>query len=239
MHYPREALTERFHDGEPIRVEFSPVTDFSSITCRFQKGCTCRSFCCFLHLRPIPEDLQLRLFGRYKKPCRFPSKSRSPNSNAGSGQDFERENGDVWDTERGNTHEHRPHEESKLATCPSNYSKSALFRNDDTCPAISPTLLLQNLYESPALSAPLGRDGRPSIKLSSYNVQQHFEVFIEDIFNILNVYGKIFFLGVCDNLTDDMVGNVYVRFSNVQNAEDALEDLAGWLYKGKPISVKF
>lgn len=54
-------------------------------------------------------------------------------------------------------------------------------RHGDRCsrlhnrPTISPTLLLQNLYQNPVLNAPLGPDGLP-LPVDPKKVQEFFEV---------------------------------------------------------------
>jgi splicing factor U2AF 35 kDa subunit len=42
-------------------------------------------------------------------------------------------------------------------------------------PTISPTMLLQNMYQNPVINAPLGPDGYP-IKVDERKAQQEFEV---------------------------------------------------------------
>ncbi|KAK7853704.1 splicing factor u2af small subunit b [Quercus suber] len=70
-------------------------------------------------------------------------------------------------------------------------------------------------------------------------IQTHFEEFYEDLFEELTKYGEIESLNVCDNLADHMVGNVYVQFREEEHAANALRNLTGRFYAGRPIIVDF
>lgn len=52
-------------------------------------------------------------------------------------------------------------------------------------------------------------------------------------------YGKIDELHVCDNLNDHMLGNVYVKFEDEEDAEKALRGLTGRYYAGRPLVVEY
>ncbi|XP_071957957.1 splicing factor U2AF 26 kDa subunit-like [Antedon mediterranea] len=73
-------LNNRWFNGQPIRAELSPVTDFREACCRqYEMGeCTRGGFCNFMHLKPISRDLRRELYGRRrKKPKKSQSRSRS------------------------------------------------------------------------------------------------------------------------------------------------------------------
>eukprot|EP00884_Botryococcus_braunii_P012973 jgi/Botrbrau1/21677/Bobra.43_1s0074.1 len=133
--------------------------------------------------------------------------------------------------------------EKDRVNCPF-YFKIGACRHGDRCsrlhnrPTISPTLLLPNMYQNPALNAPPGPDGLP-IAIDPRKSQEHFEDFYEDIFEELDKYGEIENLNVCDNLADHMVGSVYVKFRDENCAARALQGLAGRFYHGRPILVEF
>ncbi|KAF5183574.1 Metacaspase-1 [Thalictrum thalictroides] len=63
--------------------------------------------------------------------------------------------------------------------------------------------------------------------------------FYEDLFEELSKYGEIESLNICDNLADHMVGNVYVQFREEEHAANALQNLTGRFYAGRPIIVDF
>jgi splicing factor U2AF subunit len=88
------------------------------------------------------------------------------------------------------------------------------------------------------LNAPLGPDGLP-VPVDPKRVQEFFEDFYEDIFLELAKYGEVEYLNVCDNLADHMVGNVYAKFRDEEEAARALQGMQGRYYAGKPIVVEF
>ncbi|KAK1309640.1 Splicing factor U2af small subunit B [Acorus calamus] len=132
--------------------------------------------------------------------------------------------------------------EKDRVNCPF-YFKIGACRHGDRCsrlhtrPTISPTLLLSNMYQRPDMITP-GVDpaGQP---LDPRKIQQHFEDFYEDLFEELTKYGEIESLNICDNLADHMVGNVYVQFREEEHAAQALQNLSGRFYAGRPIIVDF
>ncbi|XP_019101854.1 PREDICTED: splicing factor U2af small subunit B-like [Camelina sativa] len=66
-----------------------------------------------------------------------------------------------------------------------------------------------------------------------------FKEFYEDLFEELNKYGEIESLNICDNISDHLVGNVYVQFREEEQAGKALRNLQGRFYAGRPIIVDF
>ncbi|GLT61247.1 hypothetical protein SLA2020_339690 [Shorea laevis] len=132
--------------------------------------------------------------------------------------------------------------EKDRVNCPF-YFKIGACRHGDRCsrlhtkPSISPTLLLSNMYQRPDMITPgVDAQGQP---IDPRTIQSHFEEFYEDLFEELNKYGEIESLNVCDNLADHMVGNVYVQFREEEHAANALRNLTGRFYAGRPIIVDF
>ncbi|KAI3965933.1 hypothetical protein MKX01_010890 [Papaver californicum] len=107
--------------------------------------------------------------------------------------------------------------EKDRVNCPF-YFKTSACRHGDRCsrlharPSISPIILLSNMYQRPDM---ITQDPR--------HIQQHFDNF---------------FL-ISDNLADHMVGNVYVQFRKEEHAANALKNLTGRFYAGRPIIVDF
>jgi hypothetical protein len=52
------------------------------------------------------------------------------------------------------------------------------------------------------------------------------------VFLELSNYGELEVMHVCDNVGDHMIGNVYAKFRNEQDAERALKALQGRFYGG-------
>ncbi|CAK9320142.1 unnamed protein product [Citrullus colocynthis] len=132
--------------------------------------------------------------------------------------------------------------EKDRVNCPF-YFKIGACRHGDRCsrlhtkPSISPTLLLSNMYQRPDMITP-GVDPQGQA-LDPRKVQDHFEDFYEDLFEELSKYGDLESLNICDNLADHMVGNVYVQFREEEQAANALHNLNGRFYAGRPIIVDF
>ncbi|KAK9723872.1 hypothetical protein RND81_05G031300 [Saponaria officinalis] len=132
--------------------------------------------------------------------------------------------------------------EKDRVNCPF-YFKIGACRHGDRCarlhtkPSVSPTIVLSNMYQRPDMITPgVDPQGAP---LDPRKVQQHFEDFYEDLFEELNKYGEIECLNICDNLADHMVGNVYVQFREEEHAAEAVRNLTGRYYAGRPIIVDF
>ncbi|XP_062171457.1 splicing factor U2af small subunit B-like [Alnus glutinosa] len=132
--------------------------------------------------------------------------------------------------------------EKDRVNCPF-YFKIGACRHGDRCsrlhtkPSISPTLLLSNMYQRPDMITP-GVDAQGHT-IDPRTIQRHFEEFYEDLFEELSKYGEMESLNVCDNLADHMVGNVYVQFREEEHAANALRNLTGRFYAGRPIIVDF
>ncbi|KAI3900181.1 hypothetical protein MKX01_021099, partial [Papaver californicum] len=123
--------------------------------------------------------------------------------------------------------------EKDRVNCPF-YFKTGVCRHGDRClrihtrPSISSTILLFNMYQRPDM---ITQDPR--------HIQQHFDDYCEDIFKKLSKHGEIESINICDNLADHMVGNVYVQFRKEEHAANALKNLIGRFYAGRPIIVDF
>ncbi|GMH09901.1 hypothetical protein Nepgr_011742 [Nepenthes gracilis] len=132
--------------------------------------------------------------------------------------------------------------EKDRVNCPF-YFKIGACRHGDRCsrlhtkPSISPTLVLANMYQRPDMITPgVDPQGQP---LDPRKIQEHFEDFYEDLFEELSKYGEVESLNICDNLADHMVGNVYVQYREEEHAANALRNLSGRFYAGRPIIVDF
>ncbi|KAI4374289.1 hypothetical protein MLD38_012300 [Melastoma candidum] len=134
--------------------------------------------------------------------------------------------------------------EKDRVNCPF-YFKIGACRHGDRCsrlhtkPTISPTLVLSNMYQRPDMLTPGVDPSAQNSNLDPRKVQDHFEDFYEDLFEELSKYGDIENLNICDNIADHMVGNVYVQFREEEHAANALQNLTGRFYAGRPIIVDF
>ncbi|XP_004494140.1 splicing factor U2af small subunit B-like [Cicer arietinum] len=143
--------------------------------------------------------------------------------------------------------------EKDRVNCPF-YFKIGACRHGDRCsrlhtkPTISPTLVLSNMYQRPDMNLnfinPTPNQPQPPQppqpeSLDPDKLQEHFDDFYEDLFEELSKYGQIQSLNICDNLADHMVGNVYVQYKEEDHAANALMNLTGRFYSGRPIIVDF
>jgi len=134
--------------------------------------------------------------------------------------------------------------EKDRVNCPF-YFKIGACRHGERCsrlhnkPTVSQTLLLINMYQSPEQARLLGGNTQGAHSTEPQDVQEHYEDFCHDIFEELAIHGEIEELNVCDNLADHMVGNVYVKFADEDDAMKAKQSLDGRYYMGRPIKCEF
>jgi len=88
-------------------------------------------------------------------------------------------------------------------------------------------VLLPNMYHNPSHD--------PTCTFNPAQLQQHFDLFYEDVFVELVKYGGIEEMNVCDNVGDHLVGNVYVRYSMEEEAAVAVDELNKRFYAGRPL----
>lgn len=70
-------------------------------------------------------------------------------------------------------------------------------------------------------------------------IRKHFEEFFEDVFSEMMNFGEIQEMCVAGNLGDHLIGNTYIQFHREEDAEKALQALAGRFYAGRPLMVEF
>jgi len=123
------------------------------------------------------------------------------------------------------------------------YFKVGACRHGDSCsrqhnkPPFSQTLILPNLWSNPVLALTVLNIDVMSVDPS--DVQQAYDDFYFEMFEKFTSYGKIDELQICENHCEHMSGNVYVKFSDEEEAATALEDLKGKFYDGKLLRVEF
>merc|ERR1719384_1488573 len=93
-------------------------------------------------------------------------------------------------------------------------------------PNFSQTLLLSHLYLPPPNES---RD----------DPREHYEDFYEECLEECIKFGDVEELMVCDNLGDHMIGNVYVKYCDEDDAEKALVVLSGRFYAGRLVPAEY
>lgn len=66
-----------------------------------------------------------------------------------------------------------------------------------------------------------------------------FLTFYEDMYEELSKFGRLDCLCVCDNLGDHMVGHVYAKFCQEEDAADALQVMNGRYYDKRIMEVEY
>eukprot|EP00285_Hemiselmis_virescens_P018020 CAMPEP_0173382632 /NCGR_PEP_ID=MMETSP1356-20130122/5159_1 /TAXON_ID=77927 ORGANISM="Hemiselmis virescens, Strain PCC157" /NCGR_SAMPLE_ID=MMETSP1356 /ASSEMBLY_ACC=CAM_ASM_000847 /LENGTH=201 /DNA_ID=CAMNT_0014337079 /DNA_START=83 /DNA_END=684 /DNA_ORIENTATION=+ len=134
--------------------------------------------------------------------------------------------------------------EQDRVNCPF-YFKVGACRHGDRCsrqhnkPLFSQTVLLAHMYQAPN-SATMSQ-GPTSLQSASDDkeAQEHFDDFYEEIYEELDKFGKVDEINVCANLGDHMIGNVYVKYVEEEDAEKALTALNGRFYAGRLIMAEY
>jgi len=134
-------------------------------------------------------------------------------------------------------------EEDKV-NCPF-YFKIGACRHADRCsrlhhrPAFSQCILIKHIYRHP-----IREDAQHCItpeekKAADDAALEDFFCFFEDLYIELGKFGRLEALHVCDNLGDHMIGHVYAKFSDEEEAADALNVMNGRYYDGRKMEVEF
>lgn len=134
-------------------------------------------------------------------------------------------------------------EEDKV-NCPF-YFKIGACRHSDRCsrlhhkPAFSTTILIKHLYRHPVRLAELQQAATGEAVIDKEKAVEDFLQFYEDMFMELSKFGRIDALHVCDNLGDHMIGHIYCKFRDEEDASDALQVMNGRFYDGRRMEVEF
>jgi splicing factor U2AF subunit len=87
------------------------------------------------------------------------------------------------------------------------------------------------MYQNPAATL-LASNTAPT-PADTQKWEEEFESFYEEVFEELGSYGEVEEMHVCDNLGDHLVGNVYVKYRDEEEAEKCQAALGGRFYAGK------
>ena len=110
------------------------------------------------------------------------------------------------------------------------YFKIGACRHGETCsrkhvkPTFSPTMCMPNLYRNPTHD--------PFNQLTRGQLQEHLDLFYEDIFLEMNKFGEVDEVIICDNIGEHLIGNVYVRFKDEESAMKARNNVNNRFYAG-------
>ena len=72
--------------------------------------------------------------------------------------------------------------------------------------------------------------------LSEDELQREYDEFYEDFFvEMCDKYGPVEEMNVCDNLGEHLIGNIYVKFRNEEDADKAVADLNNRWFGGESL----
>lgn len=78
-----------------------------------------------------------------------------------------------------------------------------------------------------------------AVKLDEQALNDDFDDFYEEVFDEISKIGEIESLNVAGNTTDHMIGCVYVKFNDEEDAQAAIEALTGRYYAGRPLKAEY
>lgn len=132
-------------------------------------------------------------------------------------------------------------EEDKV-NCPF-YFKIGACRHGDKCsrqhhrPPFSETIIVKHMWNNPMCA--VASAGGNLNAIDRKKLLENLDEFYEEIFEECTKFGKVEDVQVCENLGDHMVGNVYLKFYDEEDAEKALVNLHGRYYAGRPLHVEY
>jgi len=135
--------------------------------------------------------------------------------------------------------------EEDRVNCPF-YFKIGACRHGERCsrvhnkPVFSQTVLLPHMYQNP-LAAEMATKGHADIPKGYYDQPQSddFDDFFIEAFEELSKYGEIEEIVVCENLGDHLLGNVYIKYYDEEDANKCLEAVKGRFYGGRQLHCEF
>ena len=140
-----------------------------------------------------------------------------------------------------NTQKH--YDKYKQQTCKF-YNSTGCCRYGEQCknahptPLISRTLLIPHMYQP----LPIGIALAEGMSLSDSQLMEiitHQEQFYMEVFMELCNYGEIVEMRIVDNITDHLIGNVYVLFYGEEDAKRCMEEVRGKKYKERLVVPEY
>lgn len=132
--------------------------------------------------------------------------------------------------------------EEDRVNCPF-YYKIGACRHGDRCsrmhnkPLFSQTILIHHMYQNP-LAHVISNNLDPK-SLNPAAMEAEFEDFFEELYEELCSFGKMDQLNICDNLGEHLLGNIYVKYHDEEDAAAAHKALYGRFFAGRAIICEF
>lgn len=132
--------------------------------------------------------------------------------------------------------------EEDRVNCPF-YFKVGACRHGDTCsrnhnrPPFARTIIIPRMWQNPVATT-IALGGDPSTIDKDFLIQSYDDFYFE-MFEEFSKYGKVDQLRITENLCDHMLGNVYVKFSDEEEAEAAKMAVHGKYYNNRLINCEY
>ncbi|KAK1347713.1 RNA-binding domain-containing protein [Hamiltosporidium tvaerminnensis] len=117
------------------------------------------------------------------------------------------------------------------------YYRVGACRHGEACekkhmpPVRSYSVLIKNLYFFPSHN--------PECTMTELAIQEHLELFYEDFFTEISItYGYIIDMVIALNISDHLLGNIYIKFSREEEAIKCVEKLNTRFYADRLICVE-
>ncbi|CAB9506569.1 U2AF 26 kDa subunit [Seminavis robusta] len=92
---------------------------------------------------------------------------------------------------------------------------------------------------APAASCEINNKSGGEAVIDQEQANEDFLVFFEDLYVELSKFGRVEGLHVVENLGDHLIGHVYCKFSDEEEASDALQVMNGRYYDGRRMEVEY
>jgi len=112
------------------------------------------------------------------------------------------------------------------------YFKTGTCRHGERCsrqhlrPNFSQTVLVPQFYMPPSQD-------------TNQDPRDHYEDFFEEILEEFLKYGNVEKVMVCDNLGEHIIGNVFVKYVDEDDAAKALVGISGRFYAGRRLTAEY
>ena len=132
--------------------------------------------------------------------------------------------------------------EEDEVNCPF-YFKIGACRHGDTCkrehhrPPFSQTIVLKHMYYNPMI--PHINAGQSAESMDRNTMQEVLDDFLEEIVIECSKYGNLEDVQVLENLGEHMIGSVYVKYDDEEEAAEAMEKLNGRYFAGRVLSAEY
>ncbi len=133
--------------------------------------------------------------------------------------------------------------EADRKNCPF-YYKIGACRHGDSCnrehhkPLFSTTVLIKQMFYNPMI--PIVNAGENVEKsIDAYTYQLAVDDFYEEIIDELSKYGQLEDVQVLENLNDHMIGCVYVKYADEDQAEKCLQTMHNRYFCGRKLHAEY